>query len=81
MPTPRCRMAKALESATLTNEAALRDRGHELPGARDVLAAFQASAGIVRSVLSGNSKPNAVTKLSAFGLEGFMDLWRQGPTA
>jgi hypothetical protein len=25
------------------------------------------------SVLSGNIKPNAITKLSAFGLEGFMD--------
>ncbi|MGD0245479.1 MAG: HAD hydrolase-like protein [Streptosporangiaceae bacterium] len=67
------RMPEALESATLANAAALRERGHELPGARDVLAAFQASAGIVQSVLSGNIRPNAVTKLSAFGLEGFMD--------
>lgn len=67
------RMPEALESATLANAAALRERGHELSGARNVLAAFQASAGIVQSVLSGNIKPNAVTKLSAFGLEGFMD--------
>jgi phosphoglycolate phosphatase len=44
-----------------------------LPGARDALAAFRASAGVVQSVLSGNIKPNAVTKLSAFGLDGFMD--------
>jgi phosphoglycolate phosphatase len=66
-------MPEALESATLANAAALRERGHELPGARDVLAAFRASAGIVQSVLSGNIRPNAVTKLSAFGLEGFMD--------
>jgi phosphoglycolate phosphatase-like HAD superfamily hydrolase len=67
------RMPETLESATLANARLLRERGHELPGARDVLAAFQASAGIVQSVLSGNIKPNAVTKLSAFGLEGFMD--------
>jgi phosphoglycolate phosphatase-like HAD superfamily hydrolase len=67
------RMLEALQSATLANAAALRERGHELPGARDVLAALQASAGIVQSVLSGNIRPNAVTKLSAFGLEGFMD--------
>lgn len=67
------RMPEALESATLANAAALRERGHELPGARDVLAAFQASAEIVQSVLSGNIEPNAVTKLSAFGLEGFME--------
>jgi len=67
------RMPEALESATLTNAAALRERGHELPGAREVLAVFQASAGIIQSVLSGNIRPNAVTKLSAFGLAGFMD--------
>lgn len=74
-PTPDhvVRMPEALESATLTNAGALRERGHELPGARDVLAAFRASAGVIQSVLSGNIRPNAVTKLSAFGLEGFMD--------
>jgi phosphoglycolate phosphatase-like HAD superfamily hydrolase len=66
-------MPEALESATLANAGALRERGHELPGARDVLAAFRASPRFVQSVLSGNIKPNAVTKLSAFGLEGFMD--------
>ena len=67
------RMPQALESATLANERALRERGHELPGARDVLALFRASAWIVQSVLTGNIKPNAVTKLSAFGLDRFMD--------
>lgn len=67
------RMPATLESATLANTVALPERGHELPGDRDVLAAFRVSAGIVRSVLSGNIGPNAVTKLSAFGLEGFMD--------
>jgi phosphoglycolate phosphatase-like HAD superfamily hydrolase len=67
------RMPAALESATLANARALRERGRELPGARDVLGAFQASAGIVQSVLSGNIRPNAVTKLSVFGLDGFMD--------
>ncbi len=67
------RMPEALESATVANTTALRERGHELAGARDVLAAFQGSAGVVQSVLSGNIRPNAVTKLSAFGLEGFMD--------
>jgi phosphoglycolate phosphatase len=67
------RMPEALESATLANAGALRERGHELPGARDILAAFQATPGIIQSVLSGNIRPNAVTKLSAFGLEGFMD--------
>jgi len=67
------RMPAALESATLANAEVLRERGHELPGARDSLMAFQASAGVFQSVLSGNIRPNAVTKLSAFGLDGFLD--------
>jgi phosphoglycolate phosphatase len=74
-PTPEhvSRMPKALESATLSMAGILRDRGHELPGARDALTALQSSPGIVQSVLSGNIKPNAVIKLSAFQLEGFID--------
>lgn len=67
------RMPETLESATLSQAGALRERGHELPGARDALTAFQSSTGIVQSVLSGNTRPNAVTKLSTFGLDGYMD--------
>lgn len=67
------RMAEVLEHATLSKAAILRDRGHELPGARDALTVLQSSPGIVQSVLSGNIRPNAVTKLSVFGLEGFID--------
>jgi phosphoglycolate phosphatase-like HAD superfamily hydrolase len=50
-----------------------RQRGHELPGARDALASLQSRPEIVQSVLTGNIKPNAVTKLSAFGLDGYID--------
>jgi phosphoglycolate phosphatase len=74
-PTPAlvARMPEALESATLSKSAELRKRGYELPGARAALAAFQSSPEIIQSVLSGNIMPNAITKLSAFGLDGFMD--------
>lgn len=74
-PTPALvvQMPEALESATLSKSAELRKRGHELPGARAALTAFQSSPGIVQSVLSGNILPNAVIKLSAFGLDGFID--------
>jgi phosphoglycolate phosphatase-like HAD superfamily hydrolase len=51
----------------------LRERGHELPGARAALTAFRSSPGIVQSVLTGNIRPNAVTKLSAFGLDEYID--------
>jgi phosphoglycolate phosphatase-like HAD superfamily hydrolase len=74
-PTPDHveRMPEALESATVSKADTLRERGHELPGARDALTAFQSSPGIVQSVLSGNIRPNAVTKLSAFQLDGYLD--------
>jgi len=67
------RMPEALKSATLSKFSTLRERGNELPGARDVLTELRSTRGIIQSVLSGNIKPNAVTKLSAFGLEGFID--------
>src|SRR5262249_2871363 len=67
------RMPEALESATLSKAAELRERGHELPGARNAVGVLQASPGIGQSVLSGNIMPNAVTKLSAFGLDDYMD--------
>jgi hypothetical protein len=60
------RVQEALVSATESKARTLRERGHELPGARAALAAFQASPGIVQSVLTGNIRPNAVTKLSGF---------------
>jgi len=67
------RMREVLETATLAKVSNLRERGHELPGARDALAALQATPGIIQSVLSGNIKPNAFTKLSAFGLDSYID--------
>jgi phosphoglycolate phosphatase len=74
-PTPAlvARMPEVLESATLAKSAELRKRGHELPGARAALIAFQSSPEIIQSVLSGNIMPNAVIKLSTFGLGEFMD--------
>lgn len=67
------RMPDVLESATVAKAADLRERGHELPGARDALATLQNIPGIIQSVLSGNIKPNAITKLSVFDLESYID--------
>jgi phosphoglycolate phosphatase-like HAD superfamily hydrolase len=67
------RVVEVLETATAANSSRLRDRGHELPGAREALAALQGMPGIVQSVLSGNTRPNAYIKLSAFGLHGYLD--------
>lgn len=67
------RMPEALEAATSFKAPSLRERGHELPGAREALAAFQATPGIIQSVLSGNIKPNALIKLSTFELDEYID--------
>lgn len=67
------RMPWALETATKSNAEVLRERGYALPGARDALAAFSGMPGVVQSVLSGNIRPNAVTKLAVFGLDAYVD--------
>jgi phosphoglycolate phosphatase len=66
-------MPDALESATAAKREDLRKRGHELPGARDALLALQQTAGIIQSVLSGNTLKNAIAKLSTFDLDSYLD--------
>jgi phosphoglycolate phosphatase len=57
--------------------AARRDdlitQGRLMPGAAEALAAVAKLEGVVQSVLTGNSKPNAMLKLRAFGLDGCVD--------
>lgn len=74
-PTPEhvARMPEVLEAATSSKAPSLRERGYELPGARDALAAFRAMPGVIQSVLSGNTRQNAFTKLSTFTLDGYLD--------
>lgn len=66
-------LLEVLDSATASRIDVLRQRGHELPGARAALTALQAVPGVVQSVLTGNIRSNAITKLSAFDLDGFID--------
>jgi phosphoglycolate phosphatase len=60
--------ARALAEALAEFEPAMRERGRALPGARDAIAALAEVDGIVQSLLTGNVKPNAAVKLSAFDL-------------
>ena len=50
----------------------LRD-GQLLPGAAEALEAVAKLDGVVQSVLTGSSKPSAMLKLHAFGLDSFVD--------
>jgi phosphoglycolate phosphatase len=52
----------------------LRRLGRALPGAAAALAAVAAGPGVVQSVLNGNVRRVAATKLAAFGLDGHLDL-------
>jgi phosphoglycolate phosphatase len=48
--------------------------GSACPGARELLQALSGDRRLHLSVLTGNIAPNAVVKLSAFGLEKWLDL-------
>jgi phosphoglycolate phosphatase-like HAD superfamily hydrolase len=55
------------------NVAALTSRGRVLPGAREALASLAARDDVVTSVLTGNLRRVAVTKLAAFELDQLVD--------
>jgi len=61
-----------------TRLAARRDQltaqGTLLPGAAEALQALAGIGGVVQSVLTGSSRPNAALKLRAFGLDRYLDL-------
>ena len=62
-----------LASALQARHDKLHTQGQSLPGAAEALAAVAKLDGTVQSVLTGNSRPTALLKLRAFGLDGFVD--------
>jgi phosphoglycolate phosphatase len=52
----------------------LAEHGHALPGVPELLQELAADPRFHLSVLTGNIAPNAVVKLSAFGLDKWLDL-------
>jgi phosphoglycolate phosphatase-like HAD superfamily hydrolase len=55
-------------------EHLLTTEGTLLPGATEALRAVAMLDGVVQSVLTGSSRPNAALKLRAFGLDRYLDL-------
>jgi len=51
----------------------LIDQGRLMPGAAEAMAGVAKLEGVVQTVLTGNSKPNAMLKMRAFGLDGYVD--------
>ena len=52
----------------------LSDEGAPMPGAAEAVIAVAGLANVVQSVLTGSSRPNAMLKLRAFGLDRHLDL-------
>lgn len=69
----RARVEPALVEALDRLLPQLKANGHELPGARDALAALDKEPGVCQSVLTGNIRPNGQAKLAAFGLDDLLD--------
>jgi phosphoglycolate phosphatase len=62
-----------LASALAARPDELKSQGQLLPGAAEAMAAVATLDGAVQSVFTGNSRPTAVLKLRAFGLDGYVD--------
>ncbi|MEU2209806.1 haloacid dehalogenase-like hydrolase [Streptomyces hygroscopicus] len=67
------RFYSALGVAAQELEGRIRESGHSLPGAADAISALQ-DGHIVQSVVTGNIRPIAKTKLGAFELADSLDL-------
>ncbi|HEV3380808.1 MAG TPA: haloacid dehalogenase-like hydrolase [Trebonia sp.] len=71
------RMVAPFAAELATAIAARRDliakEGYLLPGAAESLAALAKTDGIVQSLLTGSSRPNAAVKLRAFRLDRYVD--------
>jgi phosphoglycolate phosphatase len=63
----------ALGDAFGARRKAVRRDGRVLPGAREALAAVGSLGEIVQSVLTGSIERNAIVKLSALGLDKYVD--------
>ncbi|MBV9096274.1 MAG: haloacid dehalogenase-like hydrolase [Streptosporangiaceae bacterium] len=62
-----------LASAMQARREELPRQGKRLPGAAEAAAAVAERGNAVQTVLTGNSKPNAMLKLRAFDLDRFID--------
>jgi phosphoglycolate phosphatase len=67
------RFEEALVESMAARHGEMRRRGRALPGAGAALARLQHEPGVVQSLLTGNVEPNALVKLSAFGLARYVD--------
>jgi phosphoglycolate phosphatase len=65
---------RSLERHLAANVDELRRRGSTCPGITELLERVAGDDRVISTVLTGNIAPNAVIKLSAFGLDRWLDL-------
>ena len=67
------RVLEELAVALEGRKDAVREEGHAQPGVAEVLEALHGRDDVVQSLLTGNIESNAALKVSAFGLERWLD--------
>jgi phosphoglycolate phosphatase len=67
------RVLEELAGALEARKDAMRAEGYAYPGVAEVLEALHARDDVVQSLLTGNIETNAAVKVSAFGLERWLD--------
>jgi phosphoglycolate phosphatase-like HAD superfamily hydrolase len=67
------RMLEELAAGLAGRKQRIRAEGRPHPGAHEALEALAARDDVIQSVLTGNLEVNAAVKLSAFGLDAFVD--------
>jgi phosphoglycolate phosphatase len=67
------RVLEELAGALELRKEAMRAEGHAYPGVPEVLGALHRRDDVINSLLTGNIQANAVVKVSAFGLERWLD--------
>jgi phosphoglycolate phosphatase-like HAD superfamily hydrolase len=68
------RYAALLSAGYAASADEMTRRGRALPGAAEAIAALASTGEVVQSVLTGNLRPVAETKLQTFGLDSGLDL-------
>jgi phosphoglycolate phosphatase len=67
------RVLEELAAALELRKEAMRAEGYAYPGVPEVLEALHGRDEVIQSLLTGNIRANAVVKVSAFGLERWLD--------
>ncbi len=68
------RYAALLSAGYVACAGEMAQRGRALPGAAETISALTQTGKVVQSVLTGNLRPVAETKLQTFGLDAGLDL-------